>query len=117
MNKFKIAAIFCLPLTSFPLKLFSVPFSNYFVFEHINNDTIGSRVINPIYSPDVTLIKINWKEMSSPARQQHTFPAELQNLSNQIVKIITRQTTPDQRYESRSNDSSGLLINLKRLTG
>ena len=79
---------------------------------HINNETIGSGFINPI--SHVTLIKKNWKEMSSPGRQQHRFPAELQNLSNQRVKS-TRYTAPDQRNQSRCYDSSGLIINLKRL--
>lgn len=87
LNEIKIAAIFCLH-SSFHLNRVSV-----FVFEHINNETIGSGATNPIYSPHAALVKIHPKEMSSPGRQQYSFPAEFQNLSNQIVQI-TRQTHP-----------------------
>lgn len=111
LNEFKIAAIFCL-YSSFHLNCFSI-----FVFEHVNHETIGSGATNPIHSPHVALVKINRKEMSSPGRQQYRFPAEFQNLSNRIVQITTRQTTPGQGNQSRCNDSSGLIINLKSLAG
>lgn len=111
VKEFKTAAIFCLQ-SSFHLNYFGI-----FVFELIDNETRGSEAIHLIYSPHVTLIKINWKAMRSPRRQQCRFPAEFQNLSNQIVKITTKQTAPDQRNRSRHNDSFGLIINLKRLAG
>lgn len=70
---------------------------------------MGSGFINSM--SQVTLIKKKKKKLE--AHWEGSSTDFLQNFKT----LAQRQTTPDQRNQSRCNDSSGLVINLKSLAG
>lgn len=67
----------------------------------------------------VTLIKKKKNEKTLEVHWEGSSTDFLQNFKTFQTREskAQRQTTPDQRNQSRCNDSSGLIINLKRLAG
>ena len=76
---------------------------------------MGSGFINSM--SQVTLIKKKKKKMEAHWEGSSTdFLQNFKTFQTRESKA-QRHTTPDQRNQSRCNDSSGLVINLKSLAG